>query len=455
MRHPKPPGFHDRYPRTDSHFRNDRQSITRPNVVPLGGRNTTNGFEECEVDMKTQRVSWWNWFQGHRQPGWSARWGVVALLLLGPGTPASAASFDSVLARDDAGSTVGDMSVENLGTSPTPVESTVLLTEESAVATDRGSLYSNAGQLESIGIINRWLGDAAPRWKVQAELLSLWQSNVPAVPLIVLDDPANPRTVLAADQMPTKMAPGILIGLILQVDDFHALETRWLDVENIQGARSFTGPAGYQLAWDNLAGIPVGQINSGVATATGTFRSLEVNWRRGNGTQSLTWLAGFRWVEWNQTLAINDTFDDGSIGTDVMNTRTVNDLYGGQLGLDALLLTLSDRIRFNGVAKAGIYGNPNAMATTTVGGDRIPPATFSATSSQVGFFGDIGVNGTIRLTNHILWRAGYNFFWISGVALPPQQLAKVNAAATPPTGKIDTGGSVFLQGWDSGIEIWW
>ena len=161
-------------------------------------------------------------------------------------------------------------------------------------------------------------------------------------------------------------------------------------------------------------------------------------------------------MEWNQTLAINDTFADGSTGSDVLNVSTKNNLYGAQLGLDSLLLDLyQKRVRFNGVAKAGVYGNANARATTTVGGDRIPAASFTATGKQSSFFGEIGVNGTVRLTERILWRAGYNFFWIGGVALPPQQLAKVDAAATPPTGRIDWTGSVFLQGANTGIELQW
>ena len=163
-------------------------------------------------------------------------------------------------------------------------------------------------------------------------------------------------------------------------------------------------------------------------------------------------------MEWNQTLAINDTFADGSTGSDVLNVSTKNNLYGAQLGLDSLLLDLyQKRVRFNGVAKAGVYGNANARATTTVGGDRIPAASFTATGKQSSFFGEIGVNGTVRLTERILWRAGYNFFWIGGVALPPQQLAKVDAAATPPTGRIDLTGSVFLQGANNGrwqFPIW-
>ena len=67
----------------------------------------------------------------------------------------------------------------------------------------------------------------------------------------------------------------------------------------------------------------------------------------------------------------------------------------------------------------------------------------------------MGINGSIRLTEHLFWRAGYNFFWISGVATSLNQLQAVDLAAAPPVGPINLGGSVFLQGVNTGIELVW
>ena len=410
--------------------------------------------------MKTHRVSDWHGFQGRRPHGWTVGVAAFALLLESTGVGIAAAGFDEFVPGGQVSAyTTGDVALEHGGASFDQAES-VLLSQEGGMDAEV-HLYpitdSIAGHSdESVAIINRMLGEACPRWTGQVDALLLWQGNVPAVPLMVLDDPANPATILGANQIVSSVAVGPRASLMLHVDNQRAIEANYFNVGSISGTNTFTSPAGSQLAWDNLAGIPVGAINNGVATSNGAIQSFELNWRRGNCNQCLTWLAGFRWVEWNQTLAINDTFADGSTGSDVLNVSTKNNLYGAQLGLDSLLLDLyQKRVRFNGVAKAGVYGNANARATTTVGGDRIPAASFTATGKQTSFFGEIGVNGTVRLTERILWRAGYNFFWIGGVALPPQQLAKVDAAATPPTGRIDLTGSVFLQGANTGIELQW
>ena len=67
----------------------------------------------------------------------------------------------------------------------------------------------------------------------------------------------------------------------------------------------------------------------------------------------------------------------------------------------------------------------------------------------------MGINGAVRLTKHCFWRAGYNFFWLSGVAVAAQQLAVVDAAADPAEGSVTASSSVFLQGVNTGIEFIW
>lgn len=305
------------------------------------------------------------------------------------------------------------------------------------------------------GILNYCLGEACPRWTGQIDVLMLWRGNVPATPLLILDDPANPLPVLSANQILTNVAVGPRGALMLHLNNCNAIEANYFNVGSIGGTREFAAPPPSRYAFDGLAGISLGDITQGTATSNGFIQSFELNWRR-KIHPSVSWLAGFRWVEWNESLAINNQFENGQVvGTDLINVATANDLYGAQLGADALLLNLYNAIIFNGVAKAGIYGNPDASMTTTAGGDRIPPGTYSATVGQTGFFGEVGVNGAVRITDHIYWRTGYNFFWISGVATAAEQLKTVDLAVQPPTGQITADGSVFLYGVNTGLEFVW
>lgn len=287
----------------------------------------------------------------------------------------------------------------------------------------------------------------------------LWQSNIPTVPLLVLDNPVNPATFLSTNQLLTDMAVGPRAALMLHLDQESAIEGNYFYVGSISTTREFIAPLPDQLVWDGLANIvQFGNIDSGTITANGEIQSFELNWRHRHCDSPFTWLAGFRWVEWNDSLRLADSYSSQSgFGDDLLYSEANNDLYGAQLGVDATLLTLWDSIRFNGVAKAGVYGN-SAEATTMVQTDRPlygPPRNFSGTTSQTGFFGEVGINGAVRLTKHCFWRAGYNFFWLSGVAVAAQQLAVVNAAADPAEGSVTAGSSVFLQGVNTGIEFIW
>jgi hypothetical protein len=309
------------------------------------------------------------------------------------------------------------------------------------------------------GALNRVLGDACPRWTAQVDALMLWQSNVQAVPLLVLDNPTNPATFLSTNQLVTDMAVGPRAALMLHVDQEHALEGNYFYVGSISSTRTFDAPLPQQLVWDGILNIAqFGNIDSGTVTANGEIQSFELNWRHRHCGSPITWLVGFRWVEWNESLTLADSYSSRSgFGDDLLLLETGNDLYGAQLGMDAILLTLGNVIRFNGVAKAGVYGN-DATASTFVQTDRPlfgPPRTFSGTTTQTGFFGEIGINGAVRLSEHFFWRAGYNFFWLSGVAVASQQLGTVNAAADPAQGAVTAGSSVFLQGVNTGIEFIW
>ena len=84
--------------------------------------------------------------------------------------------------------------------------------------------------------------------------------------------------------------------------------------------------------------------------------------------------------------------------------------------------------------------------------------TISQSIQRTSFFGEVGGNATVDLTNWLSWRVGYNVFWLSGVATPANQLsvAKLN----PATGNvvrngINTSGSVLLHGVNTGIEARW
>lgn len=390
---------------------------------------------------------------------------TLSLCLPLVGRPANGGQFDSYASVEDSGGVAfaGDgtaaPSVYDYGADPGYGGSGSVISDCPG-SHCRGCQTCRGYAPGSPGMINRVLGDACPRITAQVDALMLWQSNIPSETLLVVGPLATAPTFLDANQLITAMAVGPRAALMLHLDQESAIEANYFNVGGITTTRQLAAPGGGpndKLAWATLAGLPFGDIDNGVIDSTGQIQSFELNWRQRPCGGAITWLAGFRWVEWNQTLTLADNFSSlQGFGGDLLASQTTNDLYGAQLGLDAVLLTFWDAVRFNGVAKAGVYGN-QATASTAVVTDRpvVISPSFSDRTSRTGFFGEVGVNGTVRLTEHFFWRAGYNFFWLSGVAIPTEQLPAVNLTTIPATGSITTASSVFLHGVNTGIEFIW
>lgn len=301
------------------------------------------------------------------------------------------------------------------------------------------------------GIINRHLGNACPRIVFAADALMLWQGNIQSRPLFI--DPATNLSALDIAQVDAPVSAGPRLDLILNVNECHGIQANWFNVQNFSGYHDM--PQGQsQYAMNNLAGMTFADIDTAFVNTTAAFKSFELNWRR-RTCSPLTWLAGFRWVEWDQSLEIVDTYTDiaAASGVDSMTVLTGNNLYGGQIGLDALLWNTGRWLTFNGIAKAGVFYNRQAFQRTSQLGDRVL-GDFEAVGDGTAFVGEVGVNGTVQITPWLFWRAGYNFFWLVGMATPAQQLSVTNQP-DPPTTALNLDNAVLLHGVNTGFEVRW
>ena len=152
-------------------------------------------------------------------------------------------------------------------------------------------------------------------------------------------------------------------------------------------------------------------------------------------------------------MQVSDVYSISGPGTDIVNVATGNDLYGGQAGMDIGLWNGGGRFTVNGIGKAGIFLNNAYQRTAVPSGGSLLPAY--ATAQQTAFFGEVGVNSSLRLTNWLSWRAGYSLFWLSGVAVPASQLSLVNQPVPNEVATINTNGSVLLHGVTTGLEARW
>ena len=307
-----------------------------------------------------------------------------------------------------------------------------------------------SGWLQAAGYFNRLLRPADPRWVGQVDALMLWQGNIASRPLYT--DNTTGLTALDVNQAQTAMSAGPRFGLFLNLDDCYAIEGNYFNVRSFEGQK--TTPltaAGYDM--NNIAGLTYPGIDQAQVTTSGQIQSAELNWRRRQCGLPITWLAGFRWVEWNQRLQVTDVYSVPVAGVDSVNVVTGNDLYGAQAGMDLGLWNSGGRFTVNGIGKAGIFYN-TAFQRTDVPTEPTP-VTANAMAEQTAFFGELGVNSSLRLTKWLSWRAGYSLFWISGVAIPASQLSLVNQPAPNDVATINTNGSVLLHGVTTGLEARW
>ena len=297
--------------------------------------------------------------------------------------------------------------------------------------------------------INRIFYNVEPRFVGQVDALMLWQGAIPSRPLFV-DNAAPHATVLDADQAQTPLSAGARYTLQMNLDCIYAFEGSYFSVYGFEGEQS-TPHSDRGYAMDNIAGLDYGDIDWARFRTSGNIQSAEFNWRRKTCTP-ITWLAGFRWVEWNEGLQIVDTYNRGT-AFDRIDTQTGNDMYGGQVGADVMLWNRGQDVTVNGVGKAGIFYN-QAYSRTNVPTE-IVPIDGDAVADQTAFFGEVGANASVKLTHWLSWRFGYSVYWLSGVATAVDQLERVGQAPPLERPRINTNGSVLLHGATTGLEARW
>lgn len=291
------------------------------------------------------------------------------------------------------------------------------------------------------GFINRRLGSVHPRVVVQVDALMLWQGNIQGQLLM-----ANSEGVLDVNDAQTPMSIGPRVGVFVNVDQYHAIEGNYFNVGSFNGERLAFGGDAYIPA----PGLPVALPNEtilGAVESSGRIQSAELNWRRRECHHPLTWLAGFRWVQWNQNLGFAATND--LLTANGLVSETGNDLYGGQIGADLGLWNGGGRFTVNGIGKAGLFYNQAYQSSAGFEDDAVVSFSDGA-EDGMAFFGEVGINASLALTRWLSWRAGYSFFWLSGVAVPSNQFDTLDDGDG-----INRSGSVLLHGVTTGLEARW
>jgi hypothetical protein len=307
----------------------------------------------------------------------------------------------------------------------------------------------------------KWESDGC--WTGRVDALILSRSAPSYRPLYSLNAPAV-GPALNANDLESLPAVGPRISLFHRDNCGKAWEGTYFYTGSFVSERSLAPlPNGYALPAPGIYGVltpdPTAGFDSATARLASSLQSAEINHRWNLGPCS-QFLAGFRWLYWQESLTITDSFGAGA-GSDLYATNTFNNLFGGQIGLDTLLWQPSKHFRMEGLMKAGAYYNSASQSSYYQG--NVGGVPFYANGVNVGmspatasFVGELGLTGVIPICCNVDLRIGYFGLWLTSLAQPTNQLAGqtlIEGAAT--SGSLATNGNVVLQGLSLGLESRW
>jgi hypothetical protein len=161
----------------------------------------------------------------------------------------------------------------------------------------------------------------------------------------------------------------------------------------------------------------------------------------------------FNFQSWSEGL---DPFtNDGSVrtGHGDYDAVTHNTLLGLQIGADMTFRKC--KWTWGVKAKVGPYVNWTTQESNIDAFIDSPQHSalmhLAGSKCEASLIGEVGFEATYKFRPNLVGRAGYDFMWISSVALAPEQLQFV---ATP-VNKINANGSIFAQGVSLGMEWMW
>lgn len=277
-------------------------------------------------------------------------------------------------------------------------------------------------------------------WSASANALFLFR-NDPAASVLAFNT-INPAERLDASDFNFGMHTGYELALNRRVGSRGSVELRYFGLDHWRATFGGQTTPGQLLQFN--AAVPVfATSGTGVSADYGSkLHNAEFNIGRYYG-DSVRLLTGFRYLELDEHA--NASLQNALVPFSYADS-TRNRLYGTQVGAQAWLIC-RDRISWDVVGKAGIYGNQAAHAATVNTG--VATLNAQGRGSRAAFVGEIGTNGAFCLTDHLSLRGGYSLLWVDGVAVVSDQLASSDFF----TGNGFNGsGSVFYHGATAGLE---
>ena len=162
-------------------------------------------------------------------------------------------------------------------------------------------------------------------------------------------------------------------------------------------------------------------------------------------------LYGFRYFNLRErfTLVSQDEFDSTpTMGFGSYDIETDNDLFGFQYGQEATF-HLHSMVCMHARLRAGVFANAVEQRSQVVS-NGVLVNDIHEKDADVALVGELNVNFKVKLNRWASARAGYNFIWLEGVALAPEQDYPL---ALTGSNQLNDNGGLFLHGFNIGVEL--
>lgn len=253
--------------------------------------------------------------------------------------------------------------------------------------------------------------------------------------------------VLNASQLESSLAAGPRFQLFRTIPCGAAVEVGYLRAFNFRSERTLSAVTVPLRPVDIFPPTPNPFFDTGTVNLGSGIQTLEANVRAPIGAGNIQFISGFRWLEWRESFSLDTSISGSPTLFDNYATNVINSLYGGQIGIDALLYT-NTWLEVESVMKGGAYYN-TAVSHSAFTSNSEPSQSWdvSAEPASGAFVGEIGFTGVVALTSCLDFRFGYLGYWLQSIAQPTRQLSD-------PAAVVANGGTV-VQGVTLGLEGRW
>ena len=344
------------------------------------------------------------------------------------------------------------------------------------------------------------------RWRVSIEAIALKRNSNVSQPLTNTvpanqtwapgsASPGNSTELFNSNQFNQGYQVGPKMMLEYRDHSGYDFELSYFNVLNLNASNT-TGPNGNWLtmyapgAWPSFWQTQDYPNQGFIWSTTTNLYSAEAN-AKTSVAQNFKLLAGFRWIQLNDTLTGGVTPADqfqpawktstipctgstlptfptftqlqGCTNTQLQNltpsnfsnfwiTSTTNNLFGLQFGAEGDVLSIG-KLSLGGLLKAGVYNNRATQSDWVSMAKQFYYA--SATRNRAAYVGEGAIQIKYHLTRDFAIKLGYELLWLNQIALAPGQISQTYSASSPTslsvTG-VNTSSSILFQGGTLGIE---